>query len=219
MKITRKSWTNSEIEKLSNFVTLYKTMNKEMNWEDIGKQLNRTGSQCKSYYQNVLKEKLNYNNRKNHTWTRNEIMSLWIVLQNYNNDFKLVQQTHFPNLSLKQVQSQWVQVKRKYAQHADNFRRVQQDNAFIKLIPQKMFIAECFIIKVSIRRMELVEKKIIQMSTEQLQDNGYIPDIMEIKGFNSLWGTMDPLDLVQIYDIEQISRGITEDQVENVKSI
>ncbi|CAL6001903.1 Myb-like_DNA-binding domain-containing protein [Hexamita inflata] len=219
MKITRQSWTNSEIEKLSNFVTLYKTMKKEMNWEDIGKQLNRTASQCKSYYQNILKEQLNYNDRKNHTWTRNEIMSLWIVLKNYDNDFKLAQANFFPNLSIKQLQSQWIQVQRRYAQHVENFRRVQQDNSYIKLIPKKQFIAECYIIKVSIRRMDLVEKKIIQMSTEQLQDNGYVPDIMEIKGFNSLWGDMDPLDIELIYKIEQISRGITEDQVDLIKQL
>ncbi|CAL6053851.1 Myb-like_DNA-binding domain-containing protein [Hexamita inflata] len=211
----RQSWTRLEIKQLTQVVLESKQNCSKLNWELIAKQMNRTASQCKSYYQNMLKKQLNMDKRQNHTWTQNEIMMLWIVMKNYENDYKLAQRDYFSNFSIKIIQSKWVQTRRKYLQHINNFKEVYQNPVFIKQISKRDLIQECYIINVSIKRMDLVKKKIIQRSTEQLADYGYCPDIMEIKGYESIWGDIDPNQISIIYQNEQLLRGIQNYQIED----
>ncbi|CAL6103982.1 SANT/Myb_domain [Hexamita inflata] len=123
MKSVKQQWSLAEIRKLQ-ICTELQSKSKGVDWALVAKQMkSRTQSQCKSYYQNVLKPTLNQSIRKNHMWTKVELFSLWTYAVNYNYDFTFIKTltNMFDQFTAKQLYSQWNQL----------------------LIKQKLVLAKC----------------------------------------------------------------------------
>ncbi|CAL6062668.1 Myb-like_DNA-binding domain-containing protein [Hexamita inflata] len=216
MKITRTEWRQDEIDQLVQLTKSYRDNNIEVNWDVVSVQMQRTRSQCKSYYQIVLKKQFQFESRKNHMWTTDEIMGLWSVMQISNEDFELVQSTHsyFSQFTLKQLRGQYMSIQKRCVQYMDDFTHVTADPSYIALIPDKLFIQECFVINVG--------------SQHEVNDEFYDPNSGQLPNykkqnnetaFKSFWRNFNPLDLRVVYVIEQKRRGISDDEINAVKTI
>ncbi|CAL6060159.1 SANT/Myb_domain [Hexamita inflata] len=108
MKGVKQQWSLSEIRQLQKLIE-QQSHNKCIDWTNVTKCMKtRTQSQCKSYYQNVLKPTLNMSIHKNHMWTKIELFSLWTYAVNFNQDFSFIKTltNMFDQFTPKQLYSQ-----------------------------------------------------------------------------------------------------------------
>ncbi|CAL5979600.1 Myb-like_DNA-binding domain-containing protein [Hexamita inflata] len=121
MKQKQQLW--SEIEKLKLQVLVRQnTHNLRVNWINISQQLqNRSCTQCKFQYRNVLHKQLQ---KVNYKWTQEQLLKFHILAIAYGNKWTYIQQNYFPELKPKQLreayentlfmQQQYMQIIQRY---------------------------------------------------------------------------------------------------------
>ncbi|CAL6049183.1 Myb-like_DNA-binding domain-containing protein [Hexamita inflata] len=205
------SWTVQEIEQLQKITELNRQTNKKIKWDVIALSIpTRTASQCRSYYANVLKKTLDTQIRQNHTWNRCEIMALWTFCIAFDKDFAFVQKTYMPKFSVKQISSQFMQVLKKQQQIIQIFRQVLTDNNFIQSLTESDFKMQIWILKAACRRLTMIDVKLLGKSNDGVPDTQYQVDYTEIKAMDAFFEDLDVRRLLQIYEIEEAKRGISE---------
>ncbi|CAL6093901.1 Conserved_hypothetical protein [Hexamita inflata] len=214
MKVTRTEWSQNEIDQLIFFTKPYRESNAEINWDIVSEQMRRTRSQCKSYYQIVLKKQLNLEQRKNHMWAASEVMGLWTAMQTHNEDYSAVQKQFFPSFTLKQLRGQYMSMSKRHTQYMHDFTSILQNPSHIQQIPDKLFISECFVIKIGCRHE--INEGVYDPKSGKLPD--YQKEVNET-AFKSFWRNINPLDLRVVYVIEQQRRRISESEIDAVKTI
>ncbi|CAL6101158.1 Myb-like_DNA-binding domain-containing protein [Hexamita inflata] len=220
MKRPKQQWSEEEITMLTQLTESNRNSEngkpKQINWSEIAKHFpNRTENTCKSYYANILKKNLNAFIRKNHQWTKEEIMSLWRLSITYNQDFSFIQNNFMSQFSVKQLQSQFVQLKYRQQKYNSDFEKMVKDPCYAQTISQKQLLSELFVAKFSFQRHCLIDP-LLQMCP---QDTPKPLDIIEIRAVESFWERIDPKLLCQIITTEQKRRGISDEEVDNVKII
>ncbi|CAL5976650.1 Conserved_hypothetical protein [Hexamita inflata] len=214
----KQEWTDADRDKLINLTESYRINKQQINWPKIASQMNnRTDTQCKSYYANIIKPKLDIEIRENHAWSRREIFSLWVLGVNYNADFNIVKSTvHqlYQDLTIKQLQSQWHQIITKQRSYYKLFKTILQNPIHIQTLSKKQFVNSSLIVRVTFNRKLLIDLKLFQNQTDLINDNGRPVDLMEIKAIERFFLDLDVNGLREIYIKEHERRGI-EDKHEN----
>ncbi|CAL6055546.1 SANT/Myb_domain [Hexamita inflata] len=144
MKRTKQQWTEQEIQLLTDLTKNNRTEQaKQINWSEIAKNFpNRTENTIKSYYSNILKKNLNAFIRKNHQWTKDEILRLWSYTVTYNSDFQFIQQNFMNQFSVKQLQSQFVQLKYRHGKYLKDFEEMLKNMKYAQNISTKLLLQE-----------------------------------------------------------------------------
>ncbi|CAL5987521.1 Myb-like_DNA-binding domain-containing protein [Hexamita inflata] len=213
----KQEWTNAEKNKLIQLTAQYRENFQHIDWPKIASQMeNRSDSQCKSYYANIIKPTLNVQIRENHIWTRKELLSLWVMCVNYNADFATIKQPDiinepiFQNITIKQMQCQWHQLVQKQKLFYSIYKQVEQNEAHIQTLNKKMFVSTAFIIRLAFNRKKMIEQvfSVYQQQTEKIDDKGYPLDLMEIKALEKFFFDVDINKVRQIYIKEHERRGI-----------
>ncbi|CAL6093895.1 Myb-like_DNA-binding domain-containing protein [Hexamita inflata] len=213
MKVTRTEWTQEQIDKLIEYTKQYRENSQEINWDIVSGQMQMSRSQCKSYYQIVLKKQLNLEQRKNHMWSKDEVMGLWAAMQNNNENLELVQKQYFPAFTMKQLRGQYASMAKRHVQYKSDFSSVKQNPQFVSQIEHKSFITECYVIKNA-----CIRKILIDEGYQGLQNAKSISE-SERKAFDQFWGNIDPEKLAPVFTAEQQRRKINEKEVDAVKTI
>ncbi|CAL5987493.1 Myb-like_DNA-binding domain-containing protein [Hexamita inflata] len=213
----KQEWTNVEREKLIALTEQYRLNSEYIDWAKIASQMeNRTDSQCKSYYANIIKPSLNVQIRENHTWTRKELLSLWVMCVNYNADFAIIKkpgtikQPVFENISIKQMQCQWHQLVQKQKLFYSIYKQIEENEAHIQTLNKKVFVSTSFILRLAVNRKKLMNQvfSVFQQQTEKVDDKGYPLDFMEIKALEKFFLDVDLNKVRQCYIKEHERRGI-----------
>ncbi|CAL6093863.1 Myb-like_DNA-binding domain-containing protein [Hexamita inflata] len=208
--MSKQQWSENEVNQLISLTAINRTRKTQINWEQIAKQMgNRTLSQCKSYYANIVKKTLDVDIRSNHMWTRVEIITLWTLCIKWDCNFVAVQEV-MSNFTTKQLQSQWLQIKRKAAAIQESYHNVLRNPVYIRLVPTKQFLVEQYLVQVGCVRKLLINVKLLGIGQGDAPDYGHPVDVAEIKAFQAFFGDVDPDQLTQIYYQEQIRRGLSD---------
>ncbi|CAL6077115.1 Conserved_hypothetical protein [Hexamita inflata] len=205
----RITWTTMEIEQLTNITEHSRKFDKKIDWESVASQIpTRTASQCKSYYANVLKKTLDVPIRQNHQWNRVEIMSLWALGVNYDKDFAFIQKNYIPNMSLKQIQSQFLNIEHKQQEMHQTFKQIISNPLQIQNLSEKDFEMQWWIIRAAERRYKLIDIELNQIPHEDIPVSAVRADISEIKTMSMFFLDVKINDLIPIYKQEEIRRGL-----------
>ncbi|CAL5976686.1 Conserved_hypothetical protein [Hexamita inflata] len=214
----KQEWTDADRDKLIALTESYRKNKQQIDWPKIASQMsNRSDTQCKSYYANIIKPKLDTEIRENHSWTKTEIFSLWVLGVNYNADFNIVKSTItevFTDLTVKQLQSQWHQIVKKQRTYYELFKQILQNPVQVQRLSKKEFINSSLIVRVAYNRKLLIDLKFFQKKTCLINDNGRPVDLMEIKAIEQFFLDLNVNQLREIYIKEHERRGI-EDKHEN----
>ncbi|CAL6082047.1 Conserved_hypothetical protein [Hexamita inflata] len=213
MKVTRTEWTQEKIDRLIQLTKSYRENKKDVNWKIISEQMNMTSSQCRNYYQIVIKKLLKLKSRKNHMWSKNEIMSLWGAMQNNNENLDIVQKQHFPTFTKKQLRGQYSSIIKRRKRFLDDYTRILENPAFIQTIDYNTFVTECCMLKNS-----SIKKILIDEGYPGLENANFTSQY-EKMAFDQFWGNINPLDLQHIYQVEKQRRNIGEKEIDAVKTI
>ncbi|CAL6007929.1 SANT/Myb_domain [Hexamita inflata] len=213
MKGVKQQWSLSEIRQLQN-LTEQQINNRGIDWSFVSKQMKtRTESQCKSYYQNVLKPTLNMSMRKNHMWTKIELFSLWTYAVNFNQDFSFIKTltNMFDQFTPKQLYSQWNQlvIKQKYIH--EKCEQIMNDKQLISQLSDKDLKTIQFLLKCANKRWNLIQQKFFEHSSEELEENGHTVDITEIKAIEVFFCDVD-IKLLVVFTEEINDRKLQEIQ-------
>ncbi|CAL6093893.1 Myb-like_DNA-binding domain-containing protein [Hexamita inflata] len=206
-----KSWTQEEIQKLTELTLKYRQNNEQINWESVVKQMvTRSEAQCKSYYSNILKKQLNIQTRKNHTWNKTEILSLWTLAINYNADFNQIINNFevFRSFTIKQLQSQWNQLQTRQKLFIERMKSYLTKEDQIQLLSNKQLLTDHFYLRIGSQRKPVIQK-LLEKSGDIVNDNGYEPDMSEIRGYEAFFGDFDPDSLLEYYNNELSRRKLT----------
>ncbi|CAL6094511.1 Conserved_hypothetical protein [Hexamita inflata] len=204
----RVGWTESEIQTLIKITNEYRNRNRQINWEAVSKRIhNRTASQCKSYYANVLKKTLDVEIRQNHMWNRVEILALWTFGVLYNRDYELIQKKFMPKFTVKQIASQFSQIARKQQEIHQHFMKALLDPKYLRTLSENEFKMEWYIVQVGWKRMKMIEVRIFQRSNEEVPDTQYPVDIAELPAIKAFFQDIHPNQLVEVYKPEEVRRG------------
>ncbi|CAL6100013.1 Myb-like_DNA-binding domain-containing protein [Hexamita inflata] len=142
------SWSQNEINKLTVITENNRKYEKKIDWDHIAAQIpTRTASQCKSYYANVLKKTLDVQIRQNHKWNRVELIVLWEFCTAYNKDYVLIQKNFIPNLSVKQISSQFIQIQQKQQEMQRIFKHILKQPSYIQSISDSQFRMHWWILR------------------------------------------------------------------------
>ncbi|CAL6060225.1 SANT/Myb_domain [Hexamita inflata] len=204
MRCVKQQWSLSEIRQLQK-LTAQQSNNKGIDWAFVSQEIQtRTQSQCKSYYQNVLKPTLNMSIRKNHMWTKIELFSLWTYAVNFNQDFSFIKTltNMFDQFTPKQLYSQWNQlvIKQKYIH--EKCEQIMNDNKNITEINDKDLKTIQFLLKCANKRWKLIRQKFFEHSSEELEENGHTVDITEIKAIEMFFCNVDIKLLLEVFTEE-----------------
>ncbi|CAL5987461.1 Myb-like_DNA-binding domain-containing protein [Hexamita inflata] len=203
-------WSQEEKELLIQLTKIDRENKYNIDWEKIASNIkNRTASQCKSYYANIIKPSIGAESRQNHMWTRKELLSLYILGVNYSSDFECVKNSDemFKHFTVKQLASQWHQILKKQLVFLNYYRQIEESPNFITTLNRKDFHSSSFVIKVGYERKLLVQLKYFQRSTQQADDQGYPLDVMEIKAIEQFFKDVNIDKLYHIYQQEHDRRG------------
>ncbi|CAL6071383.1 Myb-like_DNA-binding domain-containing protein [Hexamita inflata] len=134
------SWTDEERDALI-LLTKSCVKNSKIDWDSISSQMkNRTKQQCKSYYTNIVKSQLNIEQRKNHEWTNDEFFLLVTKAMELKNSWTQIQKQYFPNLTKKQIQSQYQYIVNNFIKrYIKDYQRILIDVYEIQKIQDKYF--------------------------------------------------------------------------------
>ncbi|CAL6093463.1 Conserved_hypothetical protein [Hexamita inflata] len=134
------SWTDQERDTLIQLAQNCMKNNK-IDWNTITIQMkNRTKQQCKSYYTNIVKSQLNIEKRKNHEWTNDEFFLLLTKAMELKNSWTQIQKLYFPNLTKKQIQSQYQYIVNNFIKrYIKDYQRILIDVDEIQKIQDKYF--------------------------------------------------------------------------------
>ncbi|CAL5987499.1 SANT/Myb_domain [Hexamita inflata] len=216
----KQEWTNADRDLLTNLTEQYRMNQLQIDWVKIASQMNnRTERQCKSYYANIIKPKLNIESRENHMWSKLEILSLWVLGVNYNADFVIIKNSQsfglFNDLTVKQMQSQWHQIVKKQKLYYELFKAILQNPVHIATLSQKEFITTAQIVRIAYNRRLLIDLKFFQRQTCVIDEKGRPLDLMEIKAIEQFFLDVNITVLREIYINEHERRGI-EDAHEHI---
>ncbi|CAL6088924.1 Myb-like_DNA-binding domain-containing protein [Hexamita inflata] len=108
-------WSESEKVKLSELILL-NTAHSRTNWKLVASQLqNRTPTQCKLQYRNVLcqtkLEKVNFE------WTDEKSIEFEMLFMIYGNKWSFIQQNYYPELKPEQLQLKYQYLKGRQAEY------------------------------------------------------------------------------------------------------
>ncbi|CAL5971960.1 Myb-like_DNA-binding domain-containing protein [Hexamita inflata] len=209
----RIEWTQEQITKLIQFTEPYREKKTEINWNIVAEQMQVTRSQCRNYYQIVLKKQLQLESRKNHMWSKDEIMSLWGAMQNNNENLDIVQKQHFPTFTKKQLRGQYSSIIKRRKRFLDDYTRVLANPAFIQTIDYNTFVTECCMLKNS-----CIKKILIEYGYPGLENANFTSQY-EKRAFDLFWGNINPVELSHIYQVERQRRNISEKEIDAVKTI
>ncbi|CAL6082043.1 Myb-like_DNA-binding domain-containing protein [Hexamita inflata] len=209
----RFEWTQEQIAKLIKFTEPYRESKTEVNWHIVAEQMQVTRSQCRNYYQIVLKKQLQLESRKNHMWSKDEIMSLWGAMQNNNENLDIVQKQHFPTFTKKQLRGQYSSIIKRRKRFLDDYTRILENPAFIQTIDYNTFVTECCMLKNS-----SIKKILIDEGYPGLENANFTSQY-EKMAFDQFWENINPLDLQHIYQVEKQRRNISEKEIDAVKTI
>ncbi|CAL6101159.1 Myb-like_DNA-binding domain-containing protein [Hexamita inflata] len=216
MKRTKQQWTEQEIQLLTDLTENNRTdQAKQINWSEIAKHFpNRTENTIKSYYSNILKKNLNAFIRKNHQWTKDEILRLWRYAVTYNSDFQFIQQNFMNQFSVKQLQSQFVQLKYRHERYLKDFEEMLKNMKYSQNICTKLLLQELFVVKFSFQRHNMIVPHLqMRPKTNEAIDS------IEIRATEQFWAHIDPKHLHEVITKEQKRRGISDEEIQNVKII
>ncbi|CAL5976662.1 SANT/Myb_domain [Hexamita inflata] len=216
----KQEWTNADRDLLTTLTEQYRLNQLQIDWVKIASQMNkRTDRQCKSYYANIIKPKLNIESRENHMWSKLEILSLWVFGVNYNADFVIIKNQYsaelFKDLTIKQMQSQWHQIVKKQKHYYELFKTILQNPVHIETLTQKEFVNTSQIVRIAYNRRLLIDLKFFQRQTCVIDDKGRPLDMMEIKAIEQFFLDLNINALREIYIKEHERRGI-EDSHEHI---
>ncbi|CAL5973945.1 Myb-like_DNA-binding domain-containing protein [Hexamita inflata] len=159
MKNTKQQWSQHEIDMLIKLTEKNRHSNSKIVWSEIAALIKtRSQVQCKSYYQITLKPTLPCDIRKNHSWSRLELVSLWTLGVNFDSDFKHISkvQPMFRNFTLKQLQSQWQQLQFKQAEYIQQLQKLLLNPYSICDLAEKLFLQLSFVVKLGFERLEAI---------------------------------------------------------------
>ncbi|CAL5992415.1 Myb-like_DNA-binding domain-containing protein [Hexamita inflata] len=214
------SWSQSEINKLTIITENNRKFDKKVDWDYIAAQIpTRTASQCKSYYANVLKKTLDVQIRQNHKWNRVEIIMLWEYGTVYNKDYVLIQKNFIPNLSVKQISSQFIQIQQKQEEMQLIFKHILKNRSFIETISDSQFRMQWWIVRMVCRRLSMMSTPpnpnytiFHEMNKSLPPSNFPVVDISEKVAIDAFFMKIDPFDLIPIYLNEEKWRGFENEE-------
>ncbi|CAL6074973.1 Myb-like_DNA-binding domain-containing protein [Hexamita inflata] len=205
----RIAWTQSEIQQLIQLTENNRVANKQIKWNLVAEQIpTRSASQCKSYYANVLKKNMDVEIRQNHMWNRVEILALWVFCVIHNKDFNLIQQNFMSKFTVKQISSQYVQIARKQQQMYSLFKKILNDPNQVQTISEADFKMQWWILRMVIRRMKMINVRILQRVNDEIPETKYSLDLAELPAMTAFFLDIDPHDLISTYQAEEIRRGL-----------
>ncbi|CAL6074975.1 Myb-like_DNA-binding domain-containing protein [Hexamita inflata] len=202
------SWTVPEIEHLTQLTEHSRKFDKKIDWDVVAAQIpSRTASQCKSYYANVLKKTLDVQIRQNHRWNRVEIIALWALCVNFDKDYAFIQQNYIPNMSVKQISSQFIQIQNKHQEMYQIFQQILVNPQYIQKLNLKDFQMQWWILQAAARRKKLIDVK-INNKQDNVPVSNFPVDIFEVKSMNMFFLEIEINDLIPIYKEEERRRGL-----------
>ncbi|CAL6058140.1 Myb-like_DNA-binding domain-containing protein [Hexamita inflata] len=200
------SWTPQEIKHLTQLTEHNRKFDKKIDWSVVSAQIpSRTASQCKSYYANVLKKTLDVPIRQNHKWNRGEIIALWALCSNFNKDYSFIQKNYIPNLSVKQIASQFSQIQKQQQAIYCTFKKILKKPDYIQNISETEFRQQLQILQaIPPRQEQLVEMQ------QQIQYNQLLKtNIFEQNAVKAFFLDINPQILQDQYSLEAIRRSIS----------
>ncbi|CAL5996379.1 Myb-like_DNA-binding domain-containing protein [Hexamita inflata] len=208
----RITWTTMEIQHLTEITEYNRKFDKRIDWDLVASQIpSRTASQCKSYYANVLKKNLDIPIRQNHQWNRTEILILWQLCVNFDKDFSFIQKNYIPNMTVKQIGSQFLQIQNKQQEIYQTFKQILNDHFHIQKLSVKDFDMQWWLIRFAVCRYKLIDAEIYHIPCDDVPQSRYRPDISEIKNLKMFFLDVNVNDLVPIYEEEATRRGMQND--------
>ncbi|CAL6059196.1 Myb-like_DNA-binding domain-containing protein [Hexamita inflata] len=206
------SWTVPEIEQLTQLTEHSRKFDKKIDWNVVAAQIpSRTASQCKSYYANVLKKTLDVPIRQNHKWNRGEIIALWALCVNFDKDYAFIQKNYIPNLSVKQISSQFSQIQQKQQIIYCTFKKVLRKPDYIQHLSEQDFCKQWQILLAAVRHS--IVRTVNQISQQQIADSQLFNNDFELKSMNTFFLDVDPHALIDIYSQEAMRRNISSESL------
>ncbi|CAL6040262.1 Myb-like_DNA-binding domain-containing protein [Hexamita inflata] len=205
----RMTWLTAEIQQLVALTDQYRSTGKQVKWGAICRQIpNRTLSQCKCYYSNVLKKHLDVEVRQNHMWNRVEIMALWTYCVVYNKDYAFVQKNFMSKFTARQISSQFIQIARKQQEMLQVFKAVLEDPSSVRALSESDFKMQWWILRMACGRLDLIQEK-LRYEAQGAGVNARLPaDFAEIPALEAFFQDVDPHALLPAYKQEEIRRGL-----------
>ncbi|CAL6076138.1 Myb-like_DNA-binding domain-containing protein [Hexamita inflata] len=203
------SWTKPEIDHLTQLTAHSRKFEKKIDWNIVAAQIpSRTASQCKSYYANVLKKTLDVPIRQNHKWNRDEIIALWVLCSNFNKDYSFIQKNYIPNLSVKQIASQFGQIQKQQQAIYYTFKKILKKPDYIQNISETEFRQQLQILQaIPPRQEQLVEMQ------QQIQYNQlFKTNNFEQNAVKAFFLDINPQIIQDQYSLEAIRRSISSNQ-------
>ncbi|CAL5975574.1 Myb-like_DNA-binding domain-containing protein [Hexamita inflata] len=205
----RMTWSTAEIQQLVALTEQYRSANKQIKWDAICRQIpNRTLSQCKCYYSNVLKKHLDVEIRQNHMWNRVEIMALWTYCVVYNKDYAFVQKNFMSKFTVRQISSQFIQIARKQQEMFQIFKGVLAEPASVQALSESDFKIQWWILRMACERLALIKEKLSYEPRGAGLDASLPADFAEIPALNAFFQDVDPHQLLPAYRQEEVRRGL-----------
>ncbi|CAL6076085.1 Myb-like_DNA-binding domain-containing protein [Hexamita inflata] len=103
--IEPKHWSEQEKTQLISSVEQSKRNCGQINWAEVAKQMpDRTKTQCKSYFMNILKKKCNVKMIQYHSWTEQEERQLMQCAQAQFKNWDKIQEKYFPHITVHKLQ-------------------------------------------------------------------------------------------------------------------
>ncbi|CAL6074983.1 Myb-like_DNA-binding domain-containing protein [Hexamita inflata] len=212
------SWTAPEIERLIQLTEHSRKFDKKIDWGVVAAQIpSRTASQCKSYYANVLKKILDVPIRQNHKWNRAEIIALWALCANFDKDYTFIQKNYIPNLSVKQISSQFSQIQQKQQTIYCTFKNVLRKPDYIHNLSEQDFRQQWQILQAAVKHS--TARAVNQPSQQQILDILLFNNDLEQKSKNAFFLDVDPHQLIGVYSQEAIRRNISSETLLNYDSL
>ncbi|CAL6094535.1 Myb-like_DNA-binding domain-containing protein [Hexamita inflata] len=205
----RATWSTTEIQQLVALTDQYRSAGKQVKWDTICRQIpNRTLSQCKCYYSNVLKKHLDVEIRQNHMWNRVEIMALWTYCVVYNKDYAFVQKNFMSKFTARQISSQFIQIARKQQEMLQVFKAVLEEPSSVQALSESDFKMQWWILRMACGRLDLIQEKLRYEAQGAGVYTRLPADFAEIPALEAFFQDVDPHTLLPAYKQEEIRRGL-----------
>ncbi|CAL6071159.1 Homeobox-like_domain superfamily [Hexamita inflata] len=159
----------------------------------------RSPVQCKSYYQNYLKQQLNPNPRRNYMWSRADIMQLWMLGCIFGSEYAIIQKLmgQFTN---KQISSQMLQICTRQRSIYADLKKVEMQKDYLQRISDNELELQCNIIQEACTRIKSINLVLQGYASKEKVD---MLDILSIKSF---FLDVDPGQLYEPYSEEYKKR-------------
>ena len=121
-------WSQAERVQLYEATRMYVDAKGEIMWNLVHNVLSlRTLRQCKSFYQNVLKDQFNIVKTQYHQWTDDELFTLsCLIVISGTKKWAKVSSTYFPKLSYNQTKTTTFSIQQMIQTHKDTLQKIIQ---------------------------------------------------------------------------------------------